>query len=410
MSKIICDVCGTAFHENATQCPICGCVRPGEVVTTTVASEASEPTTSYTYVKGGRFSKGNVKKRARGMEVRHVQPTADKDEKPNGSNGNKGNKGLIIAVIALLLAIIGVVAYIGIYLLNRDSGNRPDAEQTTLATTGATAETTDPVIPCTAVLPARERITFEKAGAAMLLDVKLTPENTTDALMFESSDETIATVSEDGKITAVGRGEAVVTITCGDATAQCRVTCDIEGTVDQTTAPTTLPEENFELDKSDITMKTKGETARIYSGNIVADQIKWSSDNELVATIKNGVVTAVGSGTTKVHGEYGNTKLSCIIRCSDSVGKAEAQPNDGATESGTYKISATDVTISIGEIFNLTLTDVNGKTIAVTWTVADSSVCSVTGNTVKGLSTSKGGTVVSCTYEGVTYKCIVRVK
>ena len=28
MSKIICDVCGTSYQDSATQCPICGCVRP----------------------------------------------------------------------------------------------------------------------------------------------------------------------------------------------------------------------------------------------------------------------------------------------------------------------------------------------------------------------------------------------
>ena len=60
MSKIICDVCGTSYPETATQCPICGCMRPAEAQG--LSGEAESPRT-YTHVKGGRFSKANVRKR-----------------------------------------------------------------------------------------------------------------------------------------------------------------------------------------------------------------------------------------------------------------------------------------------------------------------------------------------------------
>jgi cyclase len=52
MSKIICDVCGTSYPETATQCPICGCVRPGDAKS--VKSGVSGTSSGYTYVKGGR--------------------------------------------------------------------------------------------------------------------------------------------------------------------------------------------------------------------------------------------------------------------------------------------------------------------------------------------------------------------
>ena len=60
MSKVICDICGTSYPETATQCPICGCVRPAE---STAVSDSDREHQGYTYVKGGRFSKANVKKR-----------------------------------------------------------------------------------------------------------------------------------------------------------------------------------------------------------------------------------------------------------------------------------------------------------------------------------------------------------
>lgn len=83
MSKIICDVCGTSYPESATQCPICGCVRPAEVVTVSSEGNPVEMPTSgtYTYVKGGRFSKSNVKKRngenkAESTDPAFEEPTA----------------------------------------------------------------------------------------------------------------------------------------------------------------------------------------------------------------------------------------------------------------------------------------------------------------------------------------------
>ena len=67
MSKIICDICGTSYPETASQCPICGCVRPGDFQRVSDESKNEGNNASgYTYVKGGRFSKTNVKKRNSG--------------------------------------------------------------------------------------------------------------------------------------------------------------------------------------------------------------------------------------------------------------------------------------------------------------------------------------------------------
>ena len=63
MSKIICDICGTSYPETAEQCPICGTARPVDIQGIIPDDEPAEPRSGYTYVKGGRFSKANVKKR-----------------------------------------------------------------------------------------------------------------------------------------------------------------------------------------------------------------------------------------------------------------------------------------------------------------------------------------------------------
>ena len=70
MSKVICDVCGTAYPETADQCPICGCAKPENARAAASDSTAENISGStYTYVKGGRFSKANVRKRNKAKGV-----------------------------------------------------------------------------------------------------------------------------------------------------------------------------------------------------------------------------------------------------------------------------------------------------------------------------------------------------
>ena len=67
MSKIICDVCGTRYPETAEQCPICGHIRTAAGRTAEdvfVMDDALGETRQK--VRGGRFSKSNVKKRTEG--------------------------------------------------------------------------------------------------------------------------------------------------------------------------------------------------------------------------------------------------------------------------------------------------------------------------------------------------------
>ena len=70
MSKIICDVCGTRYPESADQCPICGCVRVGgaKTVADDILMDEELPVSRSSSVRGGRFSKSNVRKRNREMD------------------------------------------------------------------------------------------------------------------------------------------------------------------------------------------------------------------------------------------------------------------------------------------------------------------------------------------------------
>ena len=106
MNKVVCNLCGTSYPENATQCPICGYARTAES-----ASDEASSATPYTYVKGGRFSKANVKKRNQAANTTGENiATVDADIAPKKKSG----RGLTVTVIILLLAIIAVLAYIAL--------------------------------------------------------------------------------------------------------------------------------------------------------------------------------------------------------------------------------------------------------------------------------------------------------
>ena len=120
----------------------------------------------------------------------------------------------------------------------------------------------------------------------------------------------------------------------------------------------------------------------------------WEADCEGVVQIDGTTVTAVGEGSVILSCEVDGEIFLCFVDVTEKV--------------VTWSISHTDVTIKVGESFNLRLKSSEGETASVGWSANKSGYVTISGNKITG---KKAGTVtVSCTYEGVTYKCIVRVK
>lgn len=358
MSKIICDICGTSYPETAKQCPICGCVRPGDVqrVTNEIKKDG-QVSTGYTYVKGGRFSKSNVKKRGQsGTSAQAASKTTP--PKKNNDAEDKTNRGLVITAAVLLLAIIGVVIYISVRFFL--PGSAPNNTGST--TTNPQQDVVD--LTCKDITLDAETVHFGEVGEARLLYVTVSPENTTDKITFRSEDESIATVSDAGKVTAVAEGTTKIIVTCGDVTKECTVTCQFnepsssETTVpEDTTAPeeTTEPTETIRLNRMDITFDSKGSSWVLYSGSVAKNLITWSSDDENVAVFTDGKVVAVGGGMTTVHAEFEGQKVSCIIRCSfkesTGVGGHGGVSEDGGS-SGNGGSASTSKTGTIANVSN----------------------------------------------------------
>lgn len=169
-------------------------------------------------------------------------------------------------------------------------------------------------IPCTGITLSENSLVFDVEGTQLQLQAELAPENTTDERFFSSSDPTVVKVSPVGIVTAVGPGEAVITVRCGEVTVECPVSC----TFPEPTAPT-LPADVTELVlvKDDMTFFAPGENFLLSVKNIPAGTpVEWRSYNESVATVdESGRVTAVGNGTTQVRATVGNLQAECWVRC-----------------------------------------------------------------------------------------------
>lgn len=81
-------------------------------------------------------------------------------------------------------------------------------------------------VPCTGIEFENETISITNY-APVTVEYSVTPEDTTDAVTWASSDTDVVTVA-DGVITAVGIGTATVTATCGNYSATASVTVSIQ--------------------------------------------------------------------------------------------------------------------------------------------------------------------------------------
>ena len=77
-------------------------------------------------------------------------------------------------------------------------------------------------IPCTGITLSESNLTFIGNGTQALV-ATITPIDTTDRIVWSSDNTAVATVNENGIVTSVFNGEAIITATCGDYSATCLV-------------------------------------------------------------------------------------------------------------------------------------------------------------------------------------------
>ena len=470
MSKIVCDMCGTSYPETAAQCPICGSAKSETAVP---AGDTMTQSAGYAYVKGGRFSHANVKKRnggkkelprteaavkpvkekpvkekpvkektvrektARSKPEKEVKPQQDLRKEPENQvnvqepapvamprrrpprkQKKENNIALLIIVILLVIAIVAVLGYITIRLLDINSDPFQSSSSTSQADPSGSSSVSKPQpIPCTKISIQMPSCNFSAVGQTLLLEVTKTPADATDPVTFESSDPYIASVDDHGLIVAVAKGVATITIRCGDQTAVCEINCQLPNDPSYPTEPpkptesttqSTAPFVKLELNRKDFTLEGYGSTHNLYSGELDPASITWTSSNESVATVQNGIVTAVGNGMAVITAEYEGQKVTCDVHCNKAT-----KPS--------FQLSTTDTTVTVGGSFTLRayIVDEDGNRTRIdpselTFSTAKEGFITVDENGVvtgvkNNLNYKTIYKVVYVEYNGEVLECIVRV-
>lgn len=151
-------------------------------------------------------------------------------------------------------------------------------------------------------------------------------------LTWTSSDETVATVDETGLVTAVGAGEADVTVSVADANISSTTHVKVVITPTGVEAP------------DSIELVTNGENSKALGAKMTPEdatevKLAYESSDENVATVdENGVVTAVADGecvittyvTADIPATAENAEAKPVV---DEVASSEAEVADSAADS-----------------------------------------------------------------------------
>ena len=118
-------------------------------------------------------------------------------------------------------------------------------------------------------------------------------------LSWASSNESVATVAEDGTVTVVGEGTATITVTLNDQleSGVFTATATVNGLGNMAVSGISLDPTAIDTYVGAAPVEI---TAVIAPANASNQNITWTSSDENVATVDNGVVTGVGAGTATI--------------------------------------------------------------------------------------------------------------
>ena len=144
-------------------------------------------------------------------------------------------------------------------------------------------------------------------GSSVQLEAAVTPDDYIGRVSWESSD---LRVLSNGKVVAVGQGEAVITASVGECTSSVTITVTGE-------QPGESSLTGVSLDRYTLTLYA-GEEAEQLAATLKPEgteaTIRWTSSNQTAVTVsQDGKVTPLAAGVTVVTAAAGDYRASCIV-------------------------------------------------------------------------------------------------
>ena len=235
-------------------------------------------------------------------------------------------------------------------------------------------------------------------GETAVISYTVEPSNATiKDVTFTSSNPSVVTVDENGVVTAVGPGTAVITITTKDGSFTATVTVTVIKPVAVT---------GVSLDKSELTLKT-GDTATLtatVSPDDATDKsVIWITSDPAVAAVDKGKVTAgnIGSATITVKTNDGGKTATCLVT---------VKPDGVAVTGVSLNKSTLSLVVGGSETLVATVSPSDATDKSVTWSSDKTSVATVDANgKVEAKAVGEANITVTTKDGGKTASCKVTV-
>ena len=255
-------------------------------------------------------------------------------------------------------------------------------------------ETKEPDVEVTAVRLSSNAISLV-AGSIRQLTAEVVPSNASKkTVSWESSDAAVASVNQEGIVTAVSPGEATVSASAVNGVmASCKVT--VTAAEVAVTGVSVSPTEASVMVNATIEL-----TADVYPAEATNTGIVWRTSKENVAVVLDGVVKGLSVGTAVITATTvdGGFQASCTV---------SVIPEPIAVTG--IKLNQTEVTLQEEGSVTLTATVMpfDATDRAISWQSSAPDVCSVSengfvsalkiGTAIITATTHDGGFTASCT-------------
>ena len=237
----------------------------------------------------------------------------------------------------------------------------------------------------------KEMISSLSVGASQTLVATVMPEGAEVSLVWASDKEDVAVVDDQGKVTGVTPGTAVISVTADEAVATCEVTV------------VAVKAEKIALDPKEIELVVDQQQVLevvFTPAEALASDLEWSVDKPSVATVDNeGKVTAKSAGTCVVIAKCNKGKLSAACQVT-VVDKEDGGNDDTVVEAESMELDPSTLALKVGNewtirtVFhpeNATVTDLE-------WKTSDATVATVENGKVKAIK--EGDAVITATCNG----------
>lgn len=227
-------------------------------------------------------------------------------------------------------------------------------------------------------------------GESGSLEAFLTPENTSDKkITWKSDNPDIISVNNNGELKAISKGKAKITVTSEKG---------VSTTID---VGSYIAIESLEISPKEMTIE-KGKTGKlklnINPSDADSNGIIWSSSDNNIATVENGLITAKGNGEVKITAKSVNGKTAY----------ANITVNEIYAES--IELNKDTLSLAAGKTSKITgnISPKNTSDKTITWSSSNSEVATVSDGKVT--AKSRGNAVITATTSnGKTATLIVSV-